>query len=214
MFRSEIYSFTDLHCGPTNNNTGQDLMDLILLAGYRDTTYSNKLCNFLIQISSIATKSKSVQIFCLVKVSKLTFPNCLMHRVYFDWSTFIVEKIIWKQNRKKNKWLRMRRKGKISKMVQQEWKIERKDENRSKQVCKKKIGGEEEKIKCIYYKFIHKKHMHPVRITHSACWQFTTIQHRASIILFQFAKSRCQDKRCWCMVSIFPYSQGDHYQHR
>lgn len=93
---------------------------------------------------------------------------------------------------------------------------DRKYEKRSKQVCKKKIrkGGEEEKIKCIYYKLIYKKkYMHPIRITHSACWQFRRIQHLASIILFQFAKSRCQDKRCWCMVSVFPYSQGAHYQH-
>lgn len=55
--RSEIYCSTALHCGCTNNNTGQDLVDLILLAGYRDTTYSNKLGHFLIQISPIATKS-------------------------------------------------------------------------------------------------------------------------------------------------------------
>lgn len=129
---------------------------------------------------------------------------------WLGWSRIIIEKKVRKQRerKRKNKCVRVR-KGKVLKMVWEEWKKgETKDENMSKQVCKKKSskGKEGKKIKHFLHMIYKKRHMHPIRITHFSCWQSTTIQHLKSVILFNLLKSRYRDERCWNIVSTFSYS--------
>lgn len=137
-------------------------------------TFSSKFFPFTQNPCTISSHSEFFQIYLskLSKVWSIFLPG---------WSTIMEKKILKEKRKKKEKKMSMcERNGEMSKRVWEEWKIQRKEENMSKQICKKKImqGKEREKIIHVYNKMIYKtRHMIPIRIPHSDCWQFTTIQH-------------------------------------